>query len=540
MKQQLPIHSTFVQHCLHLIMKHIFTLLFLLQIPFAFCSAQKLFYAEPDRDDARNMTFEILGKYQQKYLIYKNNRNNHSIAIYDADMQLRDNVPLDFIPERVNEVQVFPTPESVIIIYQYQRKNTLYCMGARVDGEGKLIGQPLEIDTTELNFFSSNAKVYSVITSDDKKKLMVFKMQNRYRDEFNFQTILLSQSLMPLRKSGFTYLLENSRETISDFYLDNDGNFLFVQVRQQSEKEYISNATLCVYPSGGDSVIQQPLIQNQKFLDEIRIKVDNTNGRYLLLSFYSNSKRGSIDGLYLASVNKTMVDQAEERYFEFDDEFRKIARGENNLRNAFNDYYLKHFIIRKDGGVLVTAESAYSSNRGNNLNRWDNPFLWGNGGMMAPGSYWGWNPYNPWGWGGGWGGAWGNPWGWGGGFPSNQSVRHYCDNVLLFSFDKNGDMQWNNMLAKSQFDDNTDNLLSYQIMNSGSGLLFLYNEWMRRAPVLSSQSLEGTGAINRMQPLRNNDKGYDFMIRYARQVSSKEMIVPANYRNSIGFVRIEF
>jgi hypothetical protein len=160
--------------------------------------------------------------------------------------------------------------------------------------------------------------------------------------------------------------------------------------------------------------------------------------------------------------------------------------------------------------------------------------------MIAPGSYWGWNPYNPWGWGGGWGGAWGNPWGWGGGFPSNQSVRHYCDHVLLFSFDKNGDMQWNNMLAKSQFDDNTDNLLSYQIMNSGTGLLFLYNEWMRRTPVLTAQSLEGTGIINRMQPLRNIDKGYDFMIRYARQVSSKEMIVPANYRNSIGFVRIEF
>jgi 1,4-alpha-glucan branching enzyme len=101
-------------------------------------------------------------------------------------------------------------------------------------------------------------------------------------------------------------------------------------------------------------------------------------------------------------------------------------------------------------------------------------------------------------------------------------------------------MQWNNMLAKSQFDDNTDNLLSYQIMNSGTGLLFLYNEWMRRTPVLTAQSLEGTGIINRMQPLRNIDKGYDFMIRYARQVSSKEMIVPANYRNSIGFVRIEF
>jgi hypothetical protein len=369
---------------------------------------------------------------------------------------------------------------------------------------------------------------------------MVFKMQNRYRDEYHFQTILLSENLMPLRRSNFNYLLENSRETISDFYLDNDGNFLFAHVRQQSEKEYISKANLCVYPAGGDSVLKQSLITNQKFLDEIRIKVDNTNGRYLLFSFYSNSKRGSIDGLYFSAVDKSMKELTQERYFEFDEEFRKIARGENNLRNAFNDYYLKHFIIRKDGGVMITAESAYSSNRGNNINRWDNPFLWGNGGGMMPGSYWGWNPYNPWGWGGGWGNTWGSPWGWGGGFPSNQSVRYYSDHVILFSFDKNGDMQWNNMLAKSQFDDNTDNLLSYQIMNSGTGLLFLYNEWMRRSPVLSAQSLDGSGNINRLQPLRSIDKGYDFMIRYARQVSSKEMVVPANYRNSIGFVRIEF
>jgi hypothetical protein len=540
MSRQVQNQSTFVLHFSQMTMKHILTLFILLQIPFPFCSAQKLFYAEPDREDSRNMNFEILGKYQQKYLIYKNNRNNHSVAIYDAEMQLKDKVPLDFIPDRVDEVLVFPMQESVVFIYQYQRKNTLYCMGARIDGEGNLIGQPIEIDTTEMNFFSGNSKVYSVITSDDKKKLMVFKMQNRYRDEFNFQTILLSQNLMPVRRTGFTYLLENSRETISDFYLDNDGNFLFVHVRQQSEKEYISKATLCVFPSDGDSVLQKPLELNQKYLDEIRIKVDNTNGRYLLLSFYSNSKRGSIDGLYLASVGKQMNDQAEGKYFEFDDEFRKIARGENNMRNAFNDYYLKHFIIRKDGGVLVTAESAYTSTRGNNLNRWDNPFLWGNGGMMGPGSYWGWNPYNPWGWGGGWGNTWGNPRGWGGGFPSNQSVRHYSDNVLIFSFDKTGSMQWNNMLAKSQFDDNTDNLLSYQIMNSGTELLLLYNEWMRRSPVLTAQSLDGAGTINRQKPLRSIDKGYDFMIRFARQVSSREMIVPANFRNSVGFVRIEF
>jgi hypothetical protein len=129
--------------------------------------------------------------------------------------------------------------------------------------------------------------------------------------------------------------------------------------------------------------------------------------------------------------------------------------------------------------------------------------------------------------------------GWGG-FGNTQSVRYYADNMMIFSFDKDGGMQWNTLLAKSQFDDNTDQLLSYQMMNSGTELLFLYNEWMRREPILSAYSLDGTGTFNKQPPLRNVDRGYDFMIRYGKQISAREMLVPASYRNAIGFVRIEF
>lgn len=494
--------------------------------------AQKLFYAQPEREDARNLSFDIVGKYGQQFLIYKNYNNRHSIAVYDPDMQLRSRIPLDFIPDRVSEVQVFANPENIVFIYQYQRKSILYCMGAVLDAQGKLSSEPVLLDTTQMNLFSTNSKVYSVISSDDKRKIMVFKMKNRFQDEFHIQTFLFSSNLKPLRHKEFDFLLENNRESITDFSLDNEGNFLFVQVRQQLEKEYISKATVCIYPLNGDSVLKQPLTFNDKFVDEIRIKVDNTNGNYLLASFYSNAKRGTIDGLYLASVGKGLSRPVSERIYEFGEEMRKQARGDNNIRNAFNDYYLKQFIVRKDGGLLITAESAYTSSRGNNLNRWDNPFLWGNPWSMQPGSYWGWNSWNSW-------GGWGSPWGWGG-FGNNQTIRYYSDHVMIFSFDKNAGLQWNTMLAKSQFDDHSDHLLSYQLMNSGTELLFLYNEWMRREPVLSAASLDATGNLQRQQPLRSLDKGYDFMIRFGKQVSAREMIVPAYYRNATAFVRIEF
>jgi hypothetical protein len=110
----------------------------------------------------------------------------------------------------------------------------------------------------------------------------------------------------------------------------------------------------------------------------------------------------------------------------------------------------------------------------------------------------------------------------------------------MFSIDKDAGMEWNNVLSKTQFDDNSDALLSYQTMNTGKEILFLYNEWSRRNPMLKSQILSADGKLTPQQPLRNMDRGFEFIIRNARQVGSRELIVPLYMRNSISFARMEF
>lgn len=493
--------------------------------------AQRIYYSEPDRDDIRQLKFEIMGKYNSQYLVYKNTRSNHVISIYDPEMKLKDKVTLDFIPDRAFNVDVFGHPDHGIVIYQYQKKNIVYCMGVMLDGNGKKIGEPLELDTTQIGIFGDN-KIYSTIISDDKQKIMVFKIKNKQRDDLQVQTVLLSHNLMPIRKSGFTYHLETFRESIADFYLDNEGNFLFSHVARPSQREFINEAKLAVLPVYSDTVKTYTLKLDKVYLDELRIKVDNTNGRYVLTSLYSKTRHGNIDGLYTAIIDKNFDNPAVERSTEFSDEFRAEAKGETSARLAFNDYYLKHLIVKKDGGILVTGESSYGSSRGTNYNRWDNPWLWGN--PMYPGSYYGWNPWNNWGY-----GSWGM---YGMGYPWNSynATRYYAENIIVLSLDKDGKMMWNSVIAKSQYDDNSDNLLSYQIMNSGGELLFLYNEWNKRTPMLNAQSLDPTGEITKQPPLRSLDKGYEFMIRLGKQVGAREMIVPCLYRNSFSFARIEF
>jgi hypothetical protein len=71
-------------------------------------------------------------------------------------------------------------------------------------------------------------------------------------------------------------------------------------------------------------------------------------------------------------------------------------------------------------------------------------------------------------------------------------------------------------------------------------LHFLYNEWNRRTPILTDDAVTPDGQLNRQEPLHNLDRGYEFMIRLGKQISSSEMLVPCIYRNSLAFALIDY
>ncbi|HRF23814.1 MAG TPA: hypothetical protein PLR98_06610, partial [Chitinophagaceae bacterium] len=115
--------------------------------------AQKIMYSEPDKDDTRRMVFEIMGKINNHYLIYKNTRaNRHIVSVLDNEMKEVASVEQDYIPggDRMINIDFFPYQDFCYLIYQYQKKNVVYCMAAKVDGMGNIAGNPVEMDTTHL------------------------------------------------------------------------------------------------------------------------------------------------------------------------------------------------------------------------------------------------------------------------------------------------------------------------------------------------------------------------------------------------------
>jgi hypothetical protein len=133
---------------------------------------QRITYSEPERMDDRDINFDIIGKMNGNMLVYKNVRWKHAISIYTPEMELKERVALDFVPDRTFNVDFVTYPDFAFMIYQYQKKSIVYCMGVKIGPDGKTIGDPVQLDTTKIELAATN-KIYTAINSENKQHIIL-------------------------------------------------------------------------------------------------------------------------------------------------------------------------------------------------------------------------------------------------------------------------------------------------------------------------------------------------------------------------------
>jgi hypothetical protein len=484
---------------------------------------QKIVYTEPEKDDSRRMNFEIIGKVSGNFLIYKNTQAKNYIAVYNADMEQTGKEYHNYMPEeRLTDVGFLPFNDFAYMLYQYHKKNVVYAMISKIDGNGKLVGEARLIDTTHLNS-SGNNKVYSALISDDKSKIMLFKINSKNKSKFIVSTLLMDNQLTELKRSRFLVPMEEYNDYLDEFNVDNDGDLVFTRFTRNNNNETIVAVELLWKKALSDTVDKISIDLKEKLLDEIHIKVDNANRRYFVSSFYYTSKRSNVEGMYFHMWDKQTKEVVLDETFVISEDLRKEARGESNTKMAFNDYFIKNVIIKKDGGFLLNTESFYTSSRFRNWNRWN--YLYG-----PSNTYDYYSTYSP----------YYNTYYWRNRNDNSQAVRYHADNLTILSFDKNARLQWHNVITKTQYDDEGDDRISFQLVNTGGRLHYIFNVEEKRTLLLNDFTLGPDGQVSHNPTLKHLDKGYEFLPKYGKQVGANQIIVPCFFRNYICFAKIEF
>jgi hypothetical protein len=319
---------------------------------------------------------------------------------------------------------------------------------------------------------------------------------------------------------------DEDKSNLSEFYLDNEGNFVFTIATKTNNRESFSTLSLFTKKALEDAYIPHKLNLKNAYIDEVKIKIDNVNKHYIINTFYYPEKNSQIDGIFFLLYDSNLDSTIATVFTKFDDDLRGVAKSSGNAKFAFNDYFIRNIILKKDGSFIVHAEDFSSQSTGiNNWNR--NDFL-----FNSPYQ----NPYNNFYYNPMYGGFY-RPFN---SFNNRQNTRYYYENILLISVSKTGIPEWSNIIHKQQYSDDNDNFLSYNTFNTGGEIHFLYNDISKRDKLLSNYIINPDGTSKRSPTLRTYEKGYEFMPRFAKQIGARQIIIPCTLHGEICFAKVDF
>ncbi len=486
--------------------------------------AQQMTFSEYNKKDNVNILFEILGKFEGNFLVYKNISRQHIITKYDSEMRISETIKLDFLPERVFNVDFITYPTYFFMIYQYQKNNIVYCNGLKIGADGKKLTEPITLDTTKIGFFADN-KIYSTVFSEDKQKILIYKRHLKY-DNLVIATRLFNADFNLIDSSRQLIRFDERKEVYSDLFVDNNGTFLFAKETKKRATDNSSILDVILRPQGIDSFSGYSISLQKKYIEEVSIKIDNLNKKYIVNSFYYGSRRGSIEGLFTAFIDMNGVKPVKTAFNLFADSLRAKINSTESYKFVFDNLSIRNVVVKRNGGFVIAAEDFYTETLSSN-NAWNRNYYYNNIPYSSASDYYLYDPYyygyRPW-----------------SSFNRDQTTRHYYDDVVVASVDSSLKLEWNSIIHKKQYDVDNDNFLSYSIMNAGGEIHFFFIDKDKQKQIISNHSVFPTGEVKRYATLKSNENSYAFMPRLAKQVGARQMIVPYIYLSRIGFAKIDF
>lgn len=93
-----------------------------------FSFAQRVIFSDVQKEDDLGMKFDILGRVDSNYLIYKNFKSRHVLTLYDRAMNVVSSERMKFMPDKTINSDFIMYPDYFYAIYQYEKSNVVYCL----------------------------------------------------------------------------------------------------------------------------------------------------------------------------------------------------------------------------------------------------------------------------------------------------------------------------------------------------------------------------------------------------------------------------
>jgi hypothetical protein len=513
-------------------------------------TAQRVIYSPPETGYKTFANYDIIGRIGDHILIYINGAEGAEIAVFDNAMRKVDRIPADFLKTTASRTDFFAYPDHFFIFFQYRLDTTSYCSVLRGDANGHVLEGPIVLDSVPLpNMTSRKAKAadsppilnhptHVVIRSEDKQWFMLLKAEGVENGGYLMTTQLFDKELHQVEGSIFLYQPPSNVGDFSEFILDNDGDLAFLRSGQDGEDERINQVSLLCKPKGIDSLYIREMAKGGPELDDVKIRADNVNKRYILTSFYYAPGSHNLTGLGNMVWDKKRHALATKEFQPLPDPIRLEARSDySSPDQILNYFYLRQVFPRKDGGFVVLAEMYYGPDRyaGYNPTRKRYDFIQGPVTyiLAPPGAALNYvTKDRP--------GNWFT-------LAKTQMFRSASSmfntntgNVLVFFMDSDGKTRDIKVIKKAEYSGGVPHPLSYQAFIDGKAIHLIYNENVRGRYLPAGTAILADGKLEPDPILHDLDKDHTFLPRYAKQLGPSTIIVPCHDKYYLCFALVEY
>ncbi len=431
-------------------------------------------------DVRTDRTYELLGQFNDKYMVISYGTNVFSVHNYNENLFLSSTQEFELSDRRSKIIHAYPYEDRFFVLYTTESSDSLYVVNQsyRSNFETQKTDTLLILERGFQNYsfrytFSEDLSKMglSAVRSNEVTHYLVYDVKYEELAQVGPVNIPPYDVYEDYRKSlvtnsGIFYLIfEKNNFT----YRKDDHAFFIYKFRDSGESE--------------ESILPMKTVLTY----DANFLYDNRNHKLIICGLGSEKNLSQADLIFQVRQDPKDTDYFEYATFNFHNNLLNDFYGNTRKTkiNYLEDIQIQDVVLMDDGSAILILEEVQKMERMTSSGRID---------------YYG----------------------------SRYTVDYHYENLLLFHLSNSEAQSWQKLLPKRQFsNDDQGAYSSYFLFKNPNHLRLIYNDEIRNENTVSEYIIRSNGASLRTNLLSTDFQKLRLQVRNGMQISSHGILIPS-------------